>query len=111
MGSSTNIDEFYTLILPYREKLLTIAKIKIGNVFDAEDALEDTLIKAFENFHKLRSKDKIYPWVKRILINHCNDLFRYGVETPLEKSILEQTQDSHGDYQNRHDKIETMEKF
>ncbi|MFW5807548.1 MAG: sigma factor, partial [Spirochaetota bacterium] len=72
----TNIKDFYEAVGPYVPKLLTIARIKLGNAFDAEDAVEDALLKAYDHYHALRSRDKLYPWLRRILINHINDLFK-----------------------------------
>ncbi|QQS29921.1 MAG: RNA polymerase sigma factor [Sphingobacteriales bacterium] len=47
-----------------------------GNSGNAQDALQDTFISAFTNIHTLRQHASFYPWLKKILLNHCHLLLR-----------------------------------
>ncbi|MDA3900355.1 MAG: RNA polymerase sigma factor [Spirochaetes bacterium] len=71
-----NKEDFFNEALKYKMALLKIANLKMGNSFDAEDALEEAMLRAYDNRSKLRSEDLFYPWLKRIVINYCNDLYR-----------------------------------
>lgn len=59
------------------EKLLyRIAWSYMGNNADAEDAVQDALIKAWERRESLRDLKLFRPWMARILTNQCKDLLR-----------------------------------
>ena len=59
------------------EKLLyRIAWSYLGNVSDAEDAVQEALIRAWEKRGSLRELCQFRPWMARILINQCHDMLR-----------------------------------
>ncbi len=43
----------------------------IGNVSDAEDALQEAFIQVFGNINRLEQAGSITAWIKRIVVNHC----------------------------------------
>ena len=49
--------------------LLAVSTLK--NDYDAEDAMQSAILKAYENLNQLRVTDKFRPWLFRILINEC----------------------------------------
>ena len=53
--------------------LYRIAWSYLGNLQDVEDAVQTTLVKAWEKRKKLRSSEQFRPWIVRILINVCKD--------------------------------------
>ena len=53
--------------------LYRIAWSYLGNLQDVEDAVQTTLVKAWEKREKLRSSEQFRPWIVRILINVCKD--------------------------------------
>lgn len=69
---------FFETAHSFRDRLVKIARIKLGNHFDAEDAVEDVILKAYEKRSQLADSSKLYPWLKSILVNYCNDIFRTG---------------------------------
>ena len=62
--------------MPYRERLYRLALAQLRNTNDAEDAVQEALIKAGRNAQAFRSESSEYTWVVRILINHCHDIQR-----------------------------------
>ena len=48
----------------------------LENVEDAADAVQDTLIKAWEKRSTLIRPEQVKPWVMRILVNQCKDVLR-----------------------------------
>ena len=59
------------------EKLLYhIAWTRLGNDQDAEDAVQEALIKAWMKRDSLRDEMQFKPWLARILSNQCKDMLR-----------------------------------
>ena len=59
------------------EKLLyRIARSYLNNDQEAEDAVQDALIKAWEKRKTLRDIHQFKPWMTRILSNRCRDILR-----------------------------------
>lgn len=50
--------------------LYNVALRYCGNVFDAEDIVQETYLMAFHKFHQLKEKSKCKPWLLRILRNN-----------------------------------------
>jgi RNA polymerase sigma-70 factor, ECF subfamily len=45
---------------------------------DADDLVSETVVKAFENFHKMKDESKLKPWLFRILNNSFISAYRSG---------------------------------
>lgn len=52
-------ERFEALLLRYSPALYRIAFYKLGNVADAEDAVQDALLSAFKNMHQFRGDSQI----------------------------------------------------
>jgi RNA polymerase sigma-70 factor (ECF subfamily) len=66
-------------------RLYTIARRLIGD--DAEDAVQDTLLKAFRSFDRLQHPAAAPAWLTSILVNVCRDRGRARARTPKEVSF------------------------
>jgi RNA polymerase sigma-70 factor (ECF subfamily) len=64
---------FATLLERHRAELLRYCTRLLGSPADAEDALQDTLMRAWRSRHTLAS-DAVRPWLYRIATNACFDL-------------------------------------
>ncbi|WP_300457900.1 sigma-70 family RNA polymerase sigma factor [Desulfobacula sp.] len=62
--------EFKTLTYPHMKLLYNVALRYCGNVFDAEDIVQETYLMAFNKFHQLREKSKCKSWMLTILRNN-----------------------------------------
>lgn len=70
---------------------------------DARDAVQEALIKAYQNLESLESRRKFRPWIMRIVKNTAYDMLRQrketvsleeGMEIPIEENtsqLLEKT--------------------
>ena len=58
------------VVLSHTAGLKRFALRLCRNNFDADDLVSETMLKAFENFHRLKDYDKIKQWLFRILHNH-----------------------------------------
>lgn len=62
---------FVELIQENKVSLYRLSKNIIRNEADIQDAISETIIKAYMNIHKLKSIDSFKPWVMKILVNEC----------------------------------------
>ncbi len=60
---------FEALVHRYDRKIYNMAYRLLGNRADAEDILQETFLKAFENLTKFRGDASFYTWVMRIAVN------------------------------------------
>ncbi len=69
-STRTSKQEFKQLTYPHMKLLYNVAMKYTGNIFDAEDIVQETYLIAFHKFHQLREKSKCKPWLLRILRNN-----------------------------------------
>ena len=43
----------------------------MGYAEDADDAVQETTLAAYEHFHRLKNKEAFRPWIFKILVNRC----------------------------------------
>lgn len=61
---------FKELTYPHMKLLYNVALKYTGNVFDAEDIVQETYLMAFNKFHQLKEPSRCKPWLLRILRNN-----------------------------------------
>lgn len=61
--------KFASVVLVHFVALERFALSLCRNSFDADDLVSETLLKAFENFHRVRDEGKIKQWLFRIMKN------------------------------------------
>jgi RNA polymerase sigma-70 factor, ECF subfamily len=73
LKAAKNGDEraFNELILSYRSRALKIALRIVGNLDDAEDAVQSACMKAFVKLPLFREEASFYTWLCRITANEC----------------------------------------
>lgn len=73
-----NNDEeaFDKLITLIEKEMYLIAKTRLKNDDDIADALQETILKCFQNIYKLRDAKLLKTWTIKILINECNKIYR-----------------------------------
>lgn len=69
-------DAFIQLIEENKTALYKVAKSYLKNEEDVADAMQDTVLSAFEHIGELKSAAFFKTWLTRILINHCTDIIR-----------------------------------
>ncbi|MCX8084192.1 MAG: sigma-70 family RNA polymerase sigma factor [Calditerrivibrio sp.] len=62
-------DAFEFLILKYQRQLYGTILNLVKDEDLAQDILQETFLKAYENLHTLRNKEQFYSWLKKIAIN------------------------------------------
>ncbi len=84
-------DAFTELILHFKNDLYKIAKTRLTNEEDIQDAIQDTMITAYKSIRKLKDTEKFKMWIIKILINKCNKIYRkkYKNDLSLEEYDLD----------------------
>ncbi len=65
---------FQALVIPHLDRLLRFAQRRTASTVDAEDAVQDTCVKAWISFGDLRDAEKARPWLYRILRSVLSDV-------------------------------------
>ena len=60
----------------YKDMLYNVSFRIVKNEYDAQDAVHDAFIKAFQNISKLENDINLGPWLKRIVVNCALDFLR-----------------------------------
>jgi RNA polymerase sigma-70 factor (ECF subfamily) len=75
-------ESFRALAAGQLPRLYSIARRLVGD--DAEDAVQDCLLKAFQRFPQLRDRSAGRAWLTSILVNGCRDRGRSKARQPDE---------------------------
>jgi len=79
------IAAFERLYTAHSARLKSVALNILGNVTDAEDAVQETFLKAYRNLRGFRGQSSIATWIYRILLNCCYDVRRRRVRRPEQE--------------------------
>lgn len=66
------------LIDLYGDQLLRLCLLYLGDRQLAEDALQETLIKAWTRWDTFRGESSVKTWLTHIAVNTCRDMLRSG---------------------------------
>lgn len=69
-------EAFISLMEECRMSFRRIAFGYLGNDEDVADAIQDTILDAFEHLGSLRRTEYFKTWIMRILINNCTRIYR-----------------------------------
>ena len=67
-------DAFGRLVEPYRAELHAHCYRMVGSLHDAEDALQEALLRAWRGLRGFRADASIRPWLYKIATNACLDV-------------------------------------
>ena len=64
-----NVDAFTDLVNRYEGKIFRLTQHITGNREDAEDALQETFLKAYSRLNQFHGDSRFYTWLVRIAVN------------------------------------------
>ena len=71
-------EAFTKLIQIIQNDLFRIAKTRLDNIDDINDAIQETMIFAYKNLKNLREIKYFKTWIIKILINECNKIYLHN---------------------------------
>jgi DNA-directed RNA polymerase specialized sigma24 family protein len=77
-------EAFRKLIEPHRRELQVHCYRMLGSFQDAEDALQDTLLAAWQNFRAFEGRASLRTWLYRIATNRCLNARRAASRRPAK---------------------------
>lgn len=83
--------EFEDVVRPHLNYLYSLAVRLCGNRAIAEDLVQDTLLRAFRGFARLRNRERPRLWLTRILTSSHYDRFRTEHEASETLSLDDET--------------------
>jgi RNA polymerase sigma factor (sigma-70 family) len=91
--------QFDQLVKPHLKKLYQLAYRFTGNPTDAEDMVQDVMLKLYPKVDELAQIEKPGPWLARILYRHNIDAYRKKQRSALDQS---DNDDSYNELENKH---------
>jgi RNA polymerase sigma-70 factor (ECF subfamily) len=82
--SANTDDEFVTLLRPYVEGMYRLAFRFCGSREDAEDLVQDILIKLYPRIDELRGIDNLQSWLATVLYRQFVDRTRHRNRSPVQ---------------------------
>lgn len=77
-------DAFVALMEACKPSLLGVARSLLKKEEDVADAMQDTVLDAFENLSGLKNPGYCKTWLTRILLNNCYDILRQKKTVTLD---------------------------
>lgn len=75
-------DEIETIIRQYGDMLYRLCVLILKNESDAEDAVQETIIKYFQKSPVLEDPEHKKAWLIKVATNQCRDLLRFRTRHP-----------------------------
>lgn len=91
MTDSTATAELDVALEKYRTELTGYCYRMLGSSFEAEDAVQDTLVRAWRSYDKFEGRSSLRSWLYRIATNVCLDLLSAGNKRARPMDLSEST--------------------
>ena len=69
-------------------RLYRIARLVLGDTHQAEDAVQDAIVRAWQGLPELRDPDRWDAWLHRLLVNACADQGRRRMRRSVEVRMV-----------------------
>ncbi len=76
---------FKDIVLAYQDRIYRLCRYMLGDPHNAEDAAQDTFLKAYQSLKNFKPDASLYTWLYRIAVNTCIDYKRKSAFESLFK--------------------------
>ncbi len=85
-ATATTQDDFDRLVAPHRRELHAHCYRMLGSVQDAEDAVQDSLLRAWRSIDRFEGRASLRNWLYKIATNCCLDMLKKRKQrvTPMD---------------------------
>jgi RNA polymerase sigma-70 factor, ECF subfamily len=90
------VTEFAALADPYRQELLAYCYRMLGSVHDAEDQVQETMLRAWRSYDGFEGRSSMRTWLYRIATNSCLRALETRSRRPLPSDLSEPATDPFG---------------
>lgn len=97
IGRFSRASEFETLLKPHLMRMYRLAYRLTGSSSDAEDLVQDVLVKIYPKRHDLHRIEKLRPWLGRVLYTTFVDQYRKTKNSPL-RLVVSSFHDEQSDF-------------
>ncbi|PPS77947.1 MULTISPECIES: sigma-70 family RNA polymerase sigma factor [Streptomyces] len=87
-ATSTDLD---TRLEAHRTELTGYCYRMLGSSFEAEDAVQDTMVRAWRSYDKFEGRSSLRSWLYRIATNVCLDMLTAGNKRARPMDLTEST--------------------
>lgn len=95
MSNQNRHAEFEEFVGKHEDRIFNLCLYMLASSQDAQDAAQDTFIKAYRGLKDFRPDASLYTWVYRIAVNTCLDHKKKSRNDPLKgEALSEQLQAS-----------------
>ena len=97
-SGKTEHEQFEALLQPHLQQLYKLAYRFTGQRADAEDLVQDVVVKLYPRLQEMQKIEKLSPWLARVLYRHFVDRLRSKQRSPLHLVTDDETElDEHYD--------------
>lgn len=80
--SARPAEEIENMVQTYGDMLFRISIVILRNKYDAEDAIQETVLKYIQKAPSFESADHEKAWLIRVVTNQCRDIQRFQLRHP-----------------------------
>ncbi|GEC09760.1 DNA-directed RNA polymerase sigma-70 factor [Streptomyces spinoverrucosus] len=91
MSNGTATTDLDATLEKHRVELTGYCYRMLGSSFEAEDAVQDTLVRAWRSFDKFEGRSSVRSWLYRIATNVCLDMLNAGNKRARPMDLTEST--------------------
>ncbi|MFE7650306.1 sigma-70 family RNA polymerase sigma factor [Streptomyces phaeoluteigriseus] len=89
--STATVDDLDARLEKHRVELTGYCYRMLGSSFEAEDAVQDTLVRAWRSYDKFEGRSSLRSWLYRIATNVCLDMLNAGNKRARPMDLSEST--------------------